>query len=93
MFHALQVLIYNDRQKSYAHVHETEEMHMSKRTPWGVETLCTLVYQNKGYNIVTSNNLYLCNDGSLTEAASDKTLFTIEFYSGRISFKSKANKQ
>lgn len=88
-----QVLIYNDRQKSYAHVHETEEMHMSKRTPWGVETLCTLLYQNKGYNIVTSNNLYLCNDGSLIPAASDKTLFTIEFYSGKIAFKSKANKQ
>jgi len=88
-----QVLIYNDRQKSYAHVHETEEMRMSKRTPWGVETLCTLVYQNKGYNIVTSNNLYLSNDGSLANGASAKTLFTIEFFSGKIAFKSKENHQ
>ena len=64
---------------------------MTKRTPWGVETVITLVFQDKGYALVTSNKKYLASDGSLEDSCSEKTLFTIEFYTGNVALKSKAD--
>ncbi|CAK8695906.1 unnamed protein product [Clavelina lepadiformis] len=85
-----QVNIYNIRRKCYAN-NTDDAVHMTKRTPWGVDTLITLVFKDKGYALVTSNNMYLASDGSLEKTCSDKTLFTIEFYAGKIAFKSKSD--
>ena len=64
---------------------------MTKITPWGVDTLITLVFKDKGYALVTADNRYLATDGSLETSCSANTLFTIEFYAGNIAFKSKAD--
>lgn len=66
-----------------------DELHMTKVTPWGVGTLITLVFRDKGYALVTADNRYLATDGSLEKSCSENTLFTIEFFSGNIAFKSK----
>ena len=64
---------------------------MTKVTPWGVDTVITLVFQDKGYALVTADNRYLATDGSLEASCSGGTLFTIEFYAGNIAFKSVAD--
>ena len=84
----LQINLYNIRRKAYAHV-GGKELQMKKPTPWGVDTLITLVFKDKGYALVTADNRYLTTDGSLVDAYSSKTLFTIEFFSGNVAFKSK----
>jgi len=87
-----QVNIFNERQQRFAHINDDgDELQMSKPTPWGVNFLLTLVFQDKGYAIVTSNNRFLSCDGSLEASCSEKTLYTIEFYSGKLAFKSKFN--
>lgn len=85
-----QINVYNVRRKAYAHV-KGDELHMTKITPWGVDTLITLVFQDKGYALVTADNRYLATDGSLEKSCSKNCLYTIEFYSGNIAFKSKAD--
>uniref|UniRef100_F6WYV6 Fascin n=2 Tax=Ciona intestinalis TaxID=7719 RepID=F6WYV6_CIOIN len=86
-----QVNICNIRRKCYAHLSPNgEEVHMTKRTPWGEDTLITLLFKDKGYALVTSNSKYLGYDGTLhAEPKGQECLFTIEFYSGKIAFKSK----
>jgi len=87
-----QVNIFNERQQRFAHTSDDgESLLMSKPTPWGTPFLVTLVYRDHGYAIVTSNNKYLSATGQLKEECSEATLYTIEFYSGKIAFKSKSN--
>lgn len=86
----MQVNIYNVRRKSYAST-APDAIHMTKVTPWGVETVMTLLFREKAYAILTSDDRYLAVDGSLEPSCSTNTLYTIEFYSGNIAFKSKEN--
>uniref|UniRef100_H2ZLS8 Fascin n=1 Tax=Ciona savignyi TaxID=51511 RepID=H2ZLS8_CIOSA len=83
-----QVNVYNIRRKCYAHLSGAgDEVHMTKRTPWGEDTLITLVFKNNGYALLTSNNCYLASDGTLHQTCKgEDTIYTIEFYSGKIAF-------
>lgn len=65
---------------------------VTKTVPWGVETLITLVYKDKAYGLMTSDNSFLNNKGELSGKFDCKsTAFTLEFYAGAIAFKSKAD--
>ena len=64
---------------------------MTKTTPWGVDTVITMVFKDNGYALVTSDGRYLATDGSLEKSCSENTLFTVEFYTGNVALKSKAD--
>ena len=88
-----QINIYNARRRMYAHVSACgEELHMKMETPWGVHCLLFLEFRIKehGYAIKTSNHKYLsCDGGELVNAYTEECLFTLEFFAGKMAFKSK----
>ena len=69
------------------------EVQMTKLIPWGTETLITLVFSNRAYALLMADNTYLASDGSLQKDISEQTLYTIEFYAGKIAFKSTHDKK
>lgn len=81
-----QMNLYSLSRKRYAAV-ESEELQVTQETPWGVNTLITLVYRDRGYGLMTSDNRFLSKSGSLNSAFDTDTRFTLEFYAGCIAFK------
>nr|CAB3247262.1 fascin-like [Phallusia mammillata] len=87
-----QINLWNGRRKRYA-ILEDNEVRMNKPIPWGPNALITLVFADESYALMLPNGTYLACDGSLQPKLSNETAYTIEFYDGKIAFKSKANKK
>lgn len=82
-----QMNLYNLSRKRYANMAD-DQLQVTKMTPWGVNTLITLVYKERGYGLMTADNRFLTKEGTLVETY-DKTTtkYTLEFYAGCIAFK------
>lgn len=85
-----QVNVMSCRRTRYAHLNtKTETIEATEIIPWGADAMLTLEFDaNQGkYAFVTSNKMYLNNDGSLHEDPAKKSLFTIEFHEGEVAFR------
>lgn len=83
--------LYSLTRKKYASVTDNQ-LQVTKMTPWGVETLITLVYKDRAYGLMTSDNRFLSLDGSLHPSFDDSTAYTLEFYAGCIAFKANSGR-
>ncbi|XP_039265306.2 fascin-like [Styela clava] len=81
-----QMNLYSLTRKKFAAV-EGDELQVTQLTPWGVNTLITLVYRERGYGLMTADNRYLSKAGTLEDSFGPSTRFTLEFYAGCIAFK------
>lgn len=83
-----QLNIFSVIRKRYAHlVAEQDEIVIDKDTPWGVDSMITLVFQDLRYHLQTSDNRFLKNDGTLTSGTDKTTGYTLEFRSGKVAFR------
>uniref|UniRef100_A0A8C4SRX1 Fascin n=2 Tax=Erpetoichthys calabaricus TaxID=27687 RepID=A0A8C4SRX1_ERPCA len=83
-----QVNIYSFTRKRYAHLNfKQNEIAIDRDVPWGVDSLITLVFRDQRYNIQTSDNRFLKNDGTLAMKPDKNTGFTLEFCSGKVAFR------
>ncbi|XP_023670655.1 fascin-like [Paramormyrops kingsleyae] len=83
-----QLNIFSVIRKRYAHlVAEQGEIVIDKDTPWGVDSMITLVFQDLRYHLQTSDNRFLKNDGTLTSCTDKTTGYTLEFRSGKVAFR------
>ncbi|MEE6511911.1 hypothetical protein FKM82_018765 [Ascaphus truei] len=74
--------------RRYAHLSPQEdEISTDSNIPWGVDSLITLVFQDKKYCLKTCDNRYLRNDGKLVKDLDDGTGYTLEFKAGKLAFK------
>ncbi|XP_007904311.1 fascin actin-bundling protein 1a [Callorhinchus milii] len=83
-----QANIYSVTRKRYAHLSsKLDEIAVDRDTPWGVDSLITLVFQDQKYSVQTSDNRFLRNDGQLVEKPEKSTSYTMEFRSGMVAFR------
>uniref|UniRef100_A0A8C5R7S1 Fascin n=1 Tax=Leptobrachium leishanense TaxID=445787 RepID=A0A8C5R7S1_9ANUR len=74
--------------RRYAHLSRQEdEISTDSNIPWGVDSLITLVFQDKKYCLKTCDNRFLRNDGKLVKDPDDRTGYTLEFKAGKLAFK------
>ncbi|XP_029455086.1 fascin-2 [Rhinatrema bivittatum] len=74
--------------RRYAHLSSQEdEISMESNIPWGVDSLITLIFQDKKYCLKTCDNRYLRNDGKLVKELDTGTCYTLEFKEGKLAFK------
>ncbi|XP_030062444.1 fascin-2 [Microcaecilia unicolor] len=74
--------------RRYAHLSvQEDEIAMDSNIPWGVDSLITLIFQDKKYCLKTSDNRYLRNDGKLVRGPDTGTGYTLEFKEGKLAFK------
>ena len=75
-----QLNLYSLGVKKYA-VADTEGVRFSGIKGWGAQSLFTLEYYCGRYRIRTSDNRYLCKDGTIIDTHDKDTLFGIEIHS------------
>ncbi|XP_069511248.1 fascin-2 isoform X2 [Ambystoma mexicanum] len=74
--------------RRYAHLSAQEdEISTDSNIPWGVDSLITLIFQDKRYCLKTCDNRYLRNDGQLVKEPEEGTRYTLEFKTGKLAFK------
>ncbi|KPP77432.1 fascin-like [Scleropages formosus] len=83
-----QVNIYSVARKRYAHLSSgADEISIDRDVPWGVDSMITLVFQDRRYHLETSDHRFLRNDGGLAAGADRSTGYTLEFRSGKVAFR------
>ena len=56
-------------------------------TPWGVDALVTLIFQNRQYCLKSCDSRYLRSDGRLVWEPEARACYTLEFKAGKLAFK------
>lgn len=85
-----QVNLYSFARKRFAHLSaqgERHEVSVNRDIPWGFDSLITLVYRDQRYHLETSDNRFLCNDGTLSAKTDKGTGYMLEFLSGKVAFR------
>lgn len=74
--------------RRYAHLCPQEgEIAADSDTPWGVDALVTLVFQNRQYGLRACDGRYLRSDGRLVGEPEARARYTLEFKAGKLAFK------
>ncbi|KAM7232511.1 hypothetical protein CapIbe_017272 [Capra ibex] len=74
--------------RRYAHLCPREdEMAADSDTPWGVDALVTLIFQNRQYCLKSCDSRYLRSDGRLVWEPEARACYTLEFKAGKLAFK------
>lgn len=74
--------------RRYAHLCPQEgEMAADSDTPWGVDALVTLVFQNRQYCLRACDGRYLHRDGHLVREPEARARYTLAFKAGKLAFK------
>ncbi|XP_074651546.1 protein singed-like [Tubulanus polymorphus] len=74
-----QINLRNVNRKRYAHlVQNVGEIHCTKVTPWGDDTLVTLEFKDGKYALRVADDRYLDCSGKLVDKLDDKVFFTME---------------
>ena len=88
-----QVNIYSVSRKRYAHLSSARgELAAERDAPWGVDSLLTLVYQDRRYHLQTADNRFLACSGALLKSPDTSTGFTLEFRAGKVVFRDSSGK-
>ncbi|XP_040495962.1 fascin-2 isoform X2 [Ursus maritimus] len=64
-----------------------DEMAADSDTPWGVDALVTLIFQNRQYCLRACDSRYLRSDGHLVWEPEPCARYTLEFKAGKLAFK------
>ncbi|XP_065766866.1 fascin-2 isoform X1 [Muntiacus reevesi] len=74
--------------RRYAHLcPQEDEITADSNTPWGVDALITLIFQNRQYCLKSCDSRYLRSDGRLVWEPEAHTRYTLEFKAGKLAFK------
>ncbi|XP_058417842.1 fascin-2 [Diceros bicornis minor] len=74
--------------RRYAHLcPEEDEITADSNTPWGVDALITLIFQNRQYCLKSCDSRYLRSDGHLVWEPEARACYTLEFKAGKLAFK------
>ncbi|XP_032945050.1 fascin-2 isoform X1 [Rhinolophus ferrumequinum] len=74
--------------RRYAHLcPQEDEIVADSNTPWGVDALITLIFQNRQYCLKSCDSRYLRSDGRLVWEPEAHTRYTLEFKAGKLAFK------
>ncbi|TKC53370.1 hypothetical protein EI555_014823 [Monodon monoceros] len=74
--------------RRYAHLcPQEDEIAADSNTPWGVDALVTLIFQNRQYCLKSCDSRYLRSDGRLVWEPEARTRYTLEFKAGKLAFK------
>ncbi|KAM9209010.1 fascin-2 isoform 1-T1 [Dugong dugon] len=74
--------------RRYVHLCPQEEkMTADSDTPWGVDALLTLTFQNRQYCLRARDSRYLRSDGRLVGEPEAHARYTLEFKAGKLAFK------
>lgn len=74
--------------RRYVHLCPREdEMAADSNTPWGVDALITLIFQNRQYCLKSCDSRYLRSDGRLVWEPEASARYTLEFKAGKLAFK------
>uniref|UniRef100_A0A673UQQ9 Fascin n=1 Tax=Suricata suricatta TaxID=37032 RepID=A0A673UQQ9_SURSU len=64
-----------------------DELAADSNTPWGVDALITLTFQNRRYGLRACDGRYLRSDGRLVREPEARARYTLEFKAGKLAFK------
>ena len=74
--------------RRYAHLcPQEDEIAADSNTPWGVDALVTLIFQNRQYCLKSCDSRYLRSDGRLVWEPEARARYTLEFKAGKLAFK------
>lgn len=74
--------------RRYAHLcPQEDEITADSNTPWGVDALITLIFQNRQYCLKSCDSRYLRSDGRLVWEPEARARYTLEFKAGKLAFK------
>ncbi|XP_059527498.1 fascin-2 isoform X2 [Myotis daubentonii] len=74
--------------RRYVHLcPQEDEMAADSNTPWGVDALVTLIFQNRRYCLRACDSRYLRSDGRLVWEPEARARYTLEFKAGKLAFK------
>nr|KAF6415716.1 fascin actin-bundling protein 2, retinal [Molossus molossus] len=74
--------------RRYAHLcPQEDEIAADSNTPWGVDALITLIFQNGQYCLRSCDSRYLRSDGRLVGEPEARARYTLEFKAGKLAFK------
>ena len=74
--------------RRYAHLcPQEDEIAADSNTPWGVDALITLIFQNRQYCLKSCDSRYLRSDGRLVWEPEAHARYTLEFKAGKLAFK------
>lgn len=74
--------------RRYAHLcRQEDEIAADSNTPWGVDALVTLIFQNRQYCLRSCDSRYLRSDGRLVREPEARARYTLEFKAGKLAFK------
>lgn len=74
--------------RRYAHLcPQEDEIAADSNTPWGVDALFTLIFQNRRYCLKSCDSRYLRSDGHLVWEPEARACYTLEFKAGKLAFK------
>ncbi|XP_070250078.1 fascin-2 isoform X1 [Myotis yumanensis] len=74
--------------RRYVHLcPQEDEMAADSNTPWGVDALVTLIFQNRRYCLRACDGRYLRSDGRLVWEPEARARYTLEFKAGKLAFK------
>ncbi|XP_006869573.1 PREDICTED: fascin-2 isoform X2 [Chrysochloris asiatica] len=74
--------------RRYVHLcPQEDEMAADSNTPWGVDALVTLTFQNRRYCLRARDSRYLRSDGRLVWEPEAHACYTLEFKAGKLAFK------
>ncbi|EPY89646.1 fascin-2 [Camelus ferus] len=74
--------------RRYAHLcPQEDEIAADSNTPWGVDALITLIFQNRQYCLKSCDSRFLRSDGHLVWEPEARACYTLEFKAGKLAFK------